>query len=117
MSVAFELEYETTYPALRVLPGGDTSSPATRRQWGWIALVVVALGLVVALILPIRSLGGRTLAGSAPTAGQVYIVQNGDTLASIAARADATDATAMRQRLAAEIGSSTVVPGEHILIP
>jgi hypothetical protein len=45
------------------------------------------------------------------------VVQSGDTLASIAQRVDADNVGVMTQRLAHEVGSSYVVPGEHLLIP
>jgi hypothetical protein len=45
------------------------------------------------------------------------VVQNGDTLTSIAQRVDPGHVAGLAQRLAAEAGSSTIVPGEHLLIP
>jgi hypothetical protein len=45
------------------------------------------------------------------------VVESGDTLASIAQRADSADVSGLTQRLASEIGSTVVVPGEHLLIP
>jgi hypothetical protein len=82
----------------------------------------VVLGLAVAtvlvlLALPIRAIGGSTLAQAAPAQGQEYIVKAGDTLASIATRADPARATSLSDRLAREVGSSVVVPGEHVFIP
>jgi hypothetical protein len=118
MSVALEIEYEEFYPRLRVVP----DVPGRRTPTGVVTprRLVVAIGvavLLVLLMLPIRALGGRTIAGAAPVAGQVYVVQRGDTLGSIAARADAGQAPLMAKRLAAEVGSTVVVPGEHLLIP
>jgi spore germination protein YaaH len=69
------------------------------------------------LALPIRAIGGQAAAGSGPVAGQVYEVQSGDTLTSIAQKVDPSHIDGMVQRLTAEAGSSTVVPGEHLLIP
>jgi LysM repeat protein len=80
-------------------------------------LAVVVLGLLVLLALPIRALGGSTLAQAAPSQGQVYVVKSGDTLASIAAQANPARAGALMQQLAREIGSNVVVPGEHVFIP
>jgi LysM domain-containing protein len=118
MSVAFELEYESFYPRLQVLPGRmRTARAASRVQRRRLILGAVVIALLVLLMLPIRSLGGSTIAGSAPAAGQEYVVQNGDTLTSIAARVAPSNVGATVQRLAAEIGSTTVVPGEHVLIP
>ena len=118
MSVALELEYEVAYPRLRVVapvPGRRSpSAPVQRRR---VVLGVVVVVLLVLLMLPLRSLGGKTIAGAAPTAGQEYVVRPGDTVASIAARVDASNVTGMEQRLTSETGSTVVVPGEHLLIP
>jgi hypothetical protein len=73
--------------------------------------------LLVLLALPIRAIGGSTLAQAAPAQGQEYVVKPGDTLASIAIRADPSHGGALSDRLAREVGSSVVVPGEHVFIP
>jgi hypothetical protein len=117
MSLALELEYETVYPQLRALPGGAGQRISWRIPGRWLALAAVAAAALLMLMLPVRSLGGKAIAGSPPAAGQVYVVQSGDTLASIAAQADPGHASAMLQRLVEETGSSVVVPGEHIQIP
>jgi hypothetical protein len=118
MSVALELEYETFYPRLQVVPERATRPvPPARLRRRRVMLAAVVIGLLVLLMLPIRALGGKTLAGAAPTQGQEYVVQSGDTLASIAQRVDRADVNGMTQRLAHEIGSTVVVPGEHLLIP
>ena len=118
MSVALELEYEAFYPRLRVVPEPPRRLPSRRVQHRRLLLGLVAVGLLVLLALPIRAIGGHTIAGSAPAAGQVYVVQNGDTLTSIARTGGAGPyAPSLVQRLAAETGSSTIVPGEHLLIP
>jgi hypothetical protein len=80
-----------------------------------VAAFVVAL--LVLLALPIRSFGGSTLAQAAPAQGQEYIVKVGDTLASIADRADPAHAASLTGQLVRETGTSMVVPGEHIFIP
>ena len=82
-----------------------------------VVLGAVVLTLLVLLALPIRAIGGSTLAQSAPAPGQEYIVKAGDTLASIATRADPSHAIALDGQLAREVGSTVVVPGEHIFIP
>jgi hypothetical protein len=118
MSVAFELEYEVVHPQLRLVvdrPPRSASRTQFRRRRAALAGFVVAL--LILLALPISALGGKTIAGAAPTAGHVYVVQSGDTLASIAQRVDADNVGVMTQRLAHEVGSSYVVPGEHLLIP
>jgi Tfp pilus assembly protein FimV len=122
MSIAFDLEYPAYRPVrLYALP--DVSepaapSPSVRRRRAALGAVAAALVvLLVLLALPIRQIGGSTLAQSQPTPGQTYIVKSGDTLASIAARADQADAGALAAQMARTVGSTTVVPGEHIQIP
>jgi hypothetical protein len=118
MSVAFELEIEACRPQLYALPDQPArTAPSPRVRRRRVVLGVVVLGLLVLLALPIRALGGSTLAQVAPSQGQVYVVKAGDTLASIAARVAPTRAGALTQRLAREVGSSVVVPGEHVFIP
>ena len=118
MSVALELEYEAFYPRLRAVPGTPgRGAPSARVQRRRIALGMVVVVLLVLLMLPIRALGGSTLASAGPVAGQTYIVKAGDTVASIALRADAANPAAMTARLVAETGSTVVVPGERIVIP
>jgi LysM repeat protein len=82
-----------------------------------VVLGLVLVILLVALVLPVSALGGRTVAGSAPTAGQEYVVQSGDTLASVAARVGGGNTGRVEQQLAREAGSHVLVPGEHLLIP
>ena len=118
MSVAFELEYETCRPRLYVLsdqPARTAPSPRVRRRRVVVGAFVAIL--LVLLALPIRSLGGSTLAQAAPAQGQEYIVKAGDTLASIATRADPAHPVSLTGQLARETGTSSVVPGEHIFIP
>jgi hypothetical protein len=118
MSVALELEYEAFYPRLRVVPEPAErvrpSAPVQRRRLMLGAVVVI---LLVLLMLPIRAMGGKTIAASGPVTGHEYVVRSGDTLASIATQADSADVAAMEQRLANELGSTVLVPGEHLLIP
>ncbi len=89
-----------------------------------LAVAAVALGITV-LAWPGHALGGTTgsglptdlATGTALASGSVYVVQAGDTLASIAAAVNPIDPRAARSALARELGSTTVVPGEHVLIP
>ena len=118
MSVAFELEIEACRPRLYALPDQPArKAPSPRVLRRRLVLGATVLGLLVLLALPIRALGGSTLAQAAPSHGQVYVVKTGDTLASIAAQVAPTRAGALTQRLAGEVGSSVVVPGEHVFIP
>ena len=118
MSVAYELDFETFRPQLYVVPDESsraTPSPRVRRRRVVLAAVVVTL--LVLLALPIRAFGGSTLAQAAPAQGQDYIVKVGDTLTSIATRADPAQSASLTERLVRETGSSLVVPGEHVFIP
>jgi hypothetical protein len=118
MSVALELEYEAFYPRLRVVPEPAARlRPSGRVQRRRLILGVVVVTLLVLLMLPIRALGGKTVAGSGPVTGHEYVVRSGDTLASIATQADRTDVPDMEHQLADELGSTVLVPGEHLLIP
>ncbi len=118
MTVAYELEFETYRPRLYVLadqPARTAPSPRVRRRR--VVVGAVAVTLLVLLALPIRALGGSTLAQAAPAQGQDYIVKAGDSLSSIATRADPAQAASLTDQLARETGTSQVVPGEHIFIP
>ncbi len=118
MTVAYELDFETYRPRLYVLPDQPVrtaASPRVRRRRVLVGAVLAIL--LVLLALPIRALGGSTLAQAAPAQGQEYIVKAGDTLASIANRADPAHAASLSGQLALETGTGSVVPGEHIFIP
>ena len=118
MSVALEVEYEAFYPRLQVVPDvPGRTGPSARVQGRRIVLGVVVVVLLVLLMLPIRILGGRTIAGPAPAAGQEYVVRSGDTLASIAERVGGGNVAGLERQLAGEAGSTVLVPGEHLLIP
>jgi hypothetical protein len=118
MSVACELEYEFLHPPLRLVadrpPRSATSVQVRRRR---VVLAAFVVTLLVLLTLPIQSFGGKTLAAATPTPGSEYVVRSGDTLVSIARQADAGDVAGMTRRLADQIGSTVLVPGEHLLIP
>jgi hypothetical protein len=93
-----------------------------RRITALVAFVAVA----VALSLPLRALGTVTISGQ-PTPGgtpaglmdgTVYVVQEGDTLASIAHELNpGGDRRALVAVMAKELGSHVVVAGEHVLLP
>jgi hypothetical protein len=109
-------------PHLSLVSGPFVSAGCVARTTRRNRAVALVLGLVVVaalvmLALPIRSLGGSTLAQASPQPGQEYLVKQGDTLASIARRADPAHAGWMADRLAAQTGTTVVVPGEHIVIP
>ena len=118
MSVAFELEFEACRPRLYALPDQPARiAPTPRVRRRRVVLGAVVIVLLVLLALPIRAFGGSTLAQAPPSKGQLYVVKAGDTLASIAAQAEPAQAAALTQELAREVGSSVVVPGEHVFIP
>ncbi len=118
MSVAFELDFEAYRPRLYAVPDQPArTAPSPRVRRRRVVLGLVVLTLLVLLALPIRPIGGSTLAQAAPAAGEEYIVKAGDSLASIATRADPSHAAALSRQLASEVGSTVVVPGEHIFIP
>jgi hypothetical protein len=118
MSVAFELEFEACRPRLYALPDQPArTAPSPRVRRRRVVLTAVVLVLLVLLALPVRVLGGSTVAQAAPAVGQEYVVKSGDTLASIAAQADRTNAASLTRQLAHEVGSTVVVPGEHVFIP
>jgi len=124
MSVAFELEFETYRRPLRLYalpdqPARVAPSPRVRRVRVVlsVALAAVVVLLLVLLAMPLRQLGGSTLAQDPAAPGQEYVVKAGDSLGSIARQADPVHAAALATTLAREVGSMVVVPGEHIQIP
>ncbi|HEY5112113.1 MAG TPA: hypothetical protein VII67_07280 [Acidimicrobiales bacterium] len=94
-----------------------------RRRRTLAGLVLVAALSVLAL--PGHVLGATTgaglstdLAGSSVLAsGMDYVVQTGDTVSSISRSINPVDPSLARSLLVRELGSSVVVPGEHVLIP
>jgi LysM domain-containing protein len=124
MSIAFELEYEACGRPFRLYalpdqPARVAPSPRVRRvrMVLTVAVTTAVLVLLVLLALPLRQLGGSTLAQDSAARGQEYIVKSGDTLASIARSADPAHPTSLASQLALQVGSTVVVPGEHIQIP
>jgi LysM domain len=118
MTVAYELEFETSGSRLYVVGDDPTGTGVPPRVLGRrVAVGTVLVILLVLLALPLRALGGSTIAQVAPAQGQEYIVKAGDTLASIANRAEPANAASLAGQLARETGTSLVVPGEHIFIP
>ncbi len=127
-------------PYLRLMEGGYGTPPlrsgqplfvrrAARqraRQRRRRTLVVLALvaGLVI-LAWPGHAFGGTTGAGlptdlansSVLASGMDYVVQVNDTVSSIARMMNPVDVATARTALINELGSTVVVPGEHILIP
>jgi len=87
----------------------------------------LALGVVVVMLaLPLKALGTVTVSGQETPGGMpaglidgsVYVVQPGDTLSSIAHRINpGADQGALVAKMAHEVGSNEVVPGEHVVLP
>jgi LysM repeat protein len=113
------------FPAESAQAHGERSRASVYRRRRLLA-VVVAIGVLVALALPLRSLGAMTTSGVVTPAGapaglgdgMPYVVQSGDTLASIA-KAINPNANQVKliSQMRAEVGSSVVVPGEHLILP
>jgi LysM domain len=126
------VEPEVIVPIRPVLPpqgrplGERRAIRAAQRRRRRIVLATLAAGVVVlALALPIRALGTVTVSGQQTPGGTTagladgspYVVQPGDTLASIANRINPADATQLVRQMANEVGSHTIVPGEHLILP
>ncbi len=90
-----------------------------------VVLVVAILATITALCGPGHAFGGTTATGlpiqmetgSQLASGQVYVVQAGDTLSSIAEKVNPLNPHRAFVVLRSQIRSSVVLTGEHILIP
>lgn len=90
-----------------------------------ILLFGLTIGMLFLLALPVPATAGRSTTsplGSLPTvsighSGPYYVVQPGDTLGSIAKRIDPNRPGPVQKALEKEVGSTTVVAGEHIHVP
>ncbi len=112
-------------------PEGDgawAAGPRRRRASGAVRRRRLVLGAVAAalvlLALPLHVTAGAPVAGAARPAalgghGPVtYVVRPGDTLWSIAERVDpSADPRPLVARLAAQVGSDAIVPGEQLRVP
>ncbi len=95
----------------------------SRRRRSMVGLAAVIS--VVVLAWPGHAFGGVNASGvltdqtsaSKLSSGMVYVVGAHDTLNSIAQAVNPSNPTTARQVLIRELGSSVVVPGEHVLIP
>ena len=132
-SVAHEHEWDSVDQAqvatiTELFPHQDRSvahrSTAVRRRRLLLGGIIVAI--LLALALPLRSLGAVTTSGVATPGGSPaglgdgtpYVVQPGDTLASIARSINpSADQAKLISELHSEVGSSVVVPGEHVILP
>lgn len=133
-------------PRLRLVTEGDTQQPPPSTPWSTagpglaarrarrlrararrraLALGVAVAAALCVLAVPGHSFGATSgtglstdLSGAAVLAsGEVYVVQPGDTVASIARAMNPVDPAEARALLVHELRSSVVVVGEHVLIP
>lgn len=94
-----------------------------RRRRAVVALVLMSA--ITILALPGHTFGATNGAGlsndlansTVLASGMDYVVQSGDTINSIAKNVNPVDPSLARVLLLHELGSSVVVPGEHVLIP
>ena len=88
----------------------------------------IGVGVIVTTVIlawPGHAFGGVTGSGviadqsngTMLASGMVYVVHSGDTVNSIAQLVNPYNVAAARHALVSELGSSVVVPGEHVLIP
>jgi len=127
-------------PSLRLV-ANHTASPSTRRgpslrqrraararilkRRRRLLVTSALVGALAVLAVPGHVLGATTGAGlsndlanaSVLASGMDYVVQPGDTVGSIAREMNPTDPTIARKLLVDELGSTVVVPGEHVMIP
>jgi hypothetical protein len=97
---------------------------ARRRRHRALAALVVC-GALAVLAMPGHLLGATSGTGlsndlassSVLASGMNYVVQPGDTVSSIARDMNPTNPAEARVLIVHELGSSVVVPGEHVLIP
>lgn len=89
------------------------------------AVVVLLAATLVVLAWPGHAFGGTNGAGlstdlassSTLASGMVYVVQPGDTISTIADEVNPVRPGMARAALVAELHSSVVIAGEHVLIP
>lgn len=123
---AARAQARATVASARVRARRDQPAPRTVGRAKLVAAAGVGLAAVVLLALPLRSLAavtvdgratpGATVAGLQP--GSTYVVQTGDTVASVAAKVTGAPVSLIEQGLRQELGGgSTLVPGEHLVIP
>ncbi|MHB8682383.1 MAG: LysM peptidoglycan-binding domain-containing protein, partial [Acidimicrobiales bacterium] len=106
----------------RTRPAAVRRARVVRRR---VVLALLTTGILVALALPWGGAGGHSLATPGPVlAGatvahhQLYVVQPGDTLWSIAVRLDPSgDPRVIVAELQSETGSDTVRAGQRLLLP
>lgn len=127
------IEEPPARPVLRLVEGPESrGAPArtVRLRGKTRARLLVGAGVAAAIVglsLPLSALGGRPAPGAigtSPATGgstdgamSVYVVRTGDTLNGIASRFDSNDPRQLVRALERETGSTTVVPGERLVVP
>jgi LysM repeat protein len=124
------LRLVTTTPAMRQFRTGTavaqrraTRARMVRRRRRSLA-VVALVALAWTLLVPGHAFGGTTsgvpysMEGTIGlTSGTIYVVQAGDTLASIAQQINPVTPKQALAALVHELKSTVVITGEHIVIP
>ena len=111
-------EAEDWPPAAVRMPRRRVSIEVRRRR-----TLLAMIGLALALLaLPLGGSGGASHSTGSASAAQLnggsYTIRAGDTLWSIAQRADPTgDPRPIVSQLASQLGTYNVVPGEQVTIP
>lgn len=113
-------QFRTGTPVAQRLQARERMMQRRRRTIAVAAVSLAFLGLGLQGLA-----GGTTPTGlsasmegvSNLTPGMVYVVQSGDTLASIAAQVNPLNEHEAFKALASELRSTSIIPGEHILIP
>jgi hypothetical protein len=114
-------------PRLVIVPDHRTREPLVtttrRRPRRRVSAGVLTALLVVGLALPLGGSGGSShpsgpALAETPGHSVAYTVQPGDTLWTIAQRADPTgDPRPLVAQMEQQTGSDTVTPGQHITVP
>jgi hypothetical protein len=129
--VAAHLRLVSAETSPRVFRGGPSVAQRRRvrarirQRRQRVAAMLVVAGALTILALPGHVYGATTGTGlstdlansSVLASGMDYVVQPGDTINAIARDVNPTDPAEARTLLVDELGSSVVVPGEHVLIP
>ena len=123
---AEQASYGVRIRSIQAPPAGRRHPAAVYRRRRAVAAVslVTAVGLMIAVYAALAGASGGPLtttgaaAGLVPATARVWVVQPGDTLWKIATALDPRgDVRPLVDRLAAEIGGSSLYPGEQIPIP
>jgi len=123
-----ELLEESEWSLLDVRQGADVTSRRLRRarhqvRRRRVAVATLLVVLLVALALPLSELGAKPATtvpafASVDGAKVTYVVQPGDDVQTIAERfSSGRSASVVARELEAELGTTAVVPGEHIAVP